>query len=232
MARLASLTDGLKVERPADPTGVIAKVRGRMPRDCSVRQSAFCDHIIAMRMQGVSYGKIAAWLVEQDPNEFIPPGTLFRNLKKGFGTMQVQLPLYEEKADKWGGSLHIDVEREVAGAILLQRGRLDRMLRMEGKIQKEKPGYRDTRLRGEMELLTEQLALLHEVQKDLTAVNDAKKQTEKALHGSNLVLTAEAETLMLSLVLQGKIGLSAERVIDGELIESDAGVPGTQLQQS
>jgi hypothetical protein len=64
-----------------DPHGMIARVRARLPKNCSVRLSKYCDHIIAMRMQGLPFHQIETWLTEQGEAQRIPATTIWRNLQ-------------------------------------------------------------------------------------------------------------------------------------------------------
>ena len=66
-----------------DSKGIMARAKARMPVDCAVRKSQYCDEILSLRLQGFSYRKIEEWLREKGRQFAIPAATLCRNLVRG-----------------------------------------------------------------------------------------------------------------------------------------------------
>lgn len=183
-----------------DPKGKIAKAKARMPAACSVRKSVLCDEIISLRLQGHSYRKIEEWLREQGPEHSIPAATLCRNLQRGLGAVQEFMPVFEETAEINGGDITLDASRTLTGQAMVQRIRIDYMIRQEAEKRKTRPGYSNPRIRQEMEthLQLVQAASLFEAQKN---------KDSGAIGAGNAMLTPEAEDVLSAMILNGTITL-------------------------
>ena len=144
-----------EIQKLPDPHGMIARIRSRMSKRCAVRVSTFCDIIISMRMQGIPYRQIEAWLIEQGDEHRISAATILRNLTKT--KLKVELSYAEELAEKWGERIDLDHARELAGQIIAQRQRVDKMQRLEIERQELNARYFDRRLKGERELLSKMI---------------------------------------------------------------------------
>lgn len=193
----------------ADPHGIIAKIRARMSRDCAVRRSPYCDHVIAKRLQGISYTKIRDWLWDQNPDLAIPVPTLARNLAKAVKLSEMDQSVAEQIAEMWGGSLEFDLERTIAGQALVQRQRIDDMVKAEKERKKVKSGYMNPRIRQEMETLSSLLAQLERI-KGARDKEEAGKEilTGKEVEESEIgkiTMDKDGEQALTELILQGRL---------------------------
>lgn len=188
-----------------DPHGLVAKAKVRMSPDCSVRQSKFCEEIIAQRLQGRSLYQIADWLKEQGTEHFIPPPTLHRNLRKALSKDNELLPLHEEIAEKVGGDIPFDPYRDMMGQALMQKLRIDYMVRNEIEKRKGRPGYANPRIRQEMETY---ILLVDAAAKFGESVGKGVGDQAK----NNLALSDEASTKLAEMILSGDIKLPTTQV--------------------
>lgn len=194
-----------------DPHGMIANVRRRLSKQCAVALSPFCDSIIAMRMQGVPLRDIEKWLIEQGQESRIPASTIFRNLKNV--KIDVKLPLAEEIAERWGGAIDIDMARELSGQVLIQRERIDKLVRRELDQQKTNLGYHDKRIHREQEMLVSLVAQLRQLVKDPDEALKERQRLDKERHEESMVLTPEALNVIRGLILSGQM-LPKSLVVD------------------
>lgn len=183
-----------------DPKGKMARAKAKMSSKCSVRLSPYCDDIISLRFQGKSYRAIEDFLREKGLEFVIPAATLWRNLMRGMGDETSFLPVYEEIAEEHGGEISVDAGRVMAGQALIQRLRIDYMVRMEGVRRKNRPGYTNPRIRQEMETY---LQLVEAAVKFDPAHNRGIDDIGKG----QVALTPEAEEAMSLLILSGGISL-------------------------
>ena len=65
-----------------DPHNTISRIRAKLSRKSRLRKSYYCDHIIALRLQGNSFSKISKWLMDQGEEFYISSVTLANNFKK------------------------------------------------------------------------------------------------------------------------------------------------------
>ena len=139
----------------ADPHGMIARIRRSLNPNCAVRLSPYCDVLISMRMQNIPYLQMEKFLIEQgkekNENYRISAPTLYRNFMKT--KLNIELPYAEELAERWGGRIDLDLVRELSGQILIQRQRVDKLVRREQQMQRKTPGYHDKRIRAEQDAL-------------------------------------------------------------------------------
>lgn len=192
------------MQRLPDPHGMIARVRSKFPPNCSIRLSKFCDHIIAMRLQGVPYQKIAEWLEEQGKEHRIPIATLWRNFKQT--KMRIELPYAEEIAERWGGTIDLDVGRELAGQVMLQRMRVDKLVKAEARKQETSPTYLDKRIRFEMEVMNDMMRNLHGMMKDPVDAANERAKADAIKGGTQpIAMSQDAEKLMEDMILSGDI---------------------------
>jgi len=193
-----------QIQKLPDPQGMIARVRGRMSKNCAVRLSIYCDIIISMRMQGIAYRQIEAWLIEQGDEYRISSATILRNLKKT--KLQVELPYAEEMAERWGERIDLDYARELAGQVVAQRQRVDKMQRHEIDYQTNKnPRYFDKRLKPERELLTTMIKTLAAMMKTpLEAAQEALGA--QALMGAiGFQMSEDAKGILKDLLISGEL---------------------------
>lgn len=192
-----------EIQKLPDPHGMIARVKGRMSKNCSVRISLYCDIIISMRMQGIPYRQIEAWLIDQGDEHRISASTLYRNLTKT--KLKVDLPYAEELAEKWGERIDLDHARELAGQIIAQRKRVDKLQRLEEELQKHNQRYFDRRLKPERELLMNMIKTMAAMMKSpLEAAQEAMEAG--ALMGAiGFSMTEDATTVLKDMLLSGEL---------------------------
>jgi hypothetical protein len=153
-----------------------------------------------MRLQGDSYGKIEAFLKQKGVEYHIPAATLCRNLVRAFGTEQDFMPVYEELAEERGGEIAFDARRSLVGQVLVQRTRIDYMVRQEASKRKTRPGYSNPRIRQEMETL---MQLVDSAAKyDGELAKDAANPTKTL--GS---VSDQAQEAIAEMILNGQIAL-------------------------
>lgn len=130
---------------------MISKIRAKLPRRSAVRQSRYCDHIIALRLQGNSFSKISKWLEVQGEEFYISPVSISENFKKA--KREIEIPYAEEVAERWGGDIDFDAAHELKRSILLQRRRIDRLIRAEDDKAKTAPDYFNPKIKYEIRCL-------------------------------------------------------------------------------
>lgn len=151
----------MKRVRLPDPKGRIAAVRNGMSPDCSVRKSPLCDAIIGLYLTGTSFSQIELWLIQQGEIYRIPAPTLWRNLSKGDKNNErdkFQTHI-ENEIESVGGMVNLSAVNEAQNNYLLQKKRVDFLVRAEQEKRKE-PGrenYHDKRLAVEQKILNELL---------------------------------------------------------------------------
>ncbi len=184
-----------------DPGGMIARARASLKPNCQVRKSPYCDQIIAMRMQAVSYRDIETFLGDQGTQYTIPSATIHRNFKSC--KLAVSLTKAEEMAEQWGGGIDLDLVREMMDQALIQKKRIDHLVRHEGKKQLKDPGYSDRRIGNEMLIF-----------QNLVKVVEPFLQTPDeglaSLHNGDVTieLNEDAEALIVSMLLNGDMSYS------------------------
>lgn len=203
-------------QRVPDPHGLIANVRARLNKKCAVRISPFCDYIIAMRMQGVPYKDVERWLVEQGQEYRISAATIWRNLKRT--KMHVRLTRIEEKLEAHGSVINLDIIREMSQNILVQKERIDQMVRTEAERRKQPnfENYIDKRIRQEMALMTDMVSKLHNMSRNTgeEALEEIKKALAEMDEPESNV-TADAAALIVDLILNDEISVGAEFLVPG-----------------
>lgn len=201
-------------QRLPDPHGMIAQVRARLNKKCAVRQSQFCDYIISMRMQGIPFRDIEAWLIEQGEIFRISAPTLWRNFKEA--KIKVNLTYAEEMIENLGGQINIDLVREMSQNILTQKQRLDKMVRAEDR-RRQIPGsenYIDKRIRQEMQAHTEMMAKLHTMlQKAPAEAADIAEQTINKMREQGVKLTPDASAVITDLILNDEIQIGPNELL-------------------
>lgn len=184
-----------------DPGGLIKRARDKLNPKCAVRLSPFCDEIIGMRMQGVPYRDIEAWLVSQGTQYRIASPTIFRNFKST--KIEVRLTHAEELLESMGGLVDLDLTREMSSAIFTQKQRVDNLVRREKKKQKSIEGYSDKRIRDEIKILQDMIYRLNSM------VNEAKKLDQEPNDFSekenDIHLTPDGEKLLAQMIIEGDI---------------------------
>ena len=192
-----------EIQKLPDPQGMIARVKGRMSRNCAVRKSRYCDIIISMRMQGIAYRQIEAWLIEQGEEYRISSATILRNLKKT--KLQVELPYAEEMAEKWGERIDLDYARELAGQIVAQRQRVDKMQRLEIESQTKNSRYFDRRLKPERELLTTMIKALAVMMKTPLEAAQEAMAAEALMGAIGFQMSEDATAMLKDLLISGEL---------------------------
>jgi len=197
----------LEIQKLPDPHRMIARIRGRMSKNCAVRKSPYCDVVISMRMQGIPYRQIEAWLIEQGDEHRISAATILRNLTKT--KLKVELSYAEELAEKWGERIDLDHARELAGQIIAQRKRVDKMQRLEEERQEDRAGYFDRRLKGERELLAKMIKDMAGMMKSpLEAAQEAMEAG--ALMGAlSFQMSEDAKNVLKDMLLSGELRYGA-----------------------
>lgn len=190
-------------QRLPDPVGMIERIIRRLNPECSVAKNDYRDYIISMRMQGISFKDISSWLKEQGEKYHIPPTTIHRNLSQI--RMEVQLPYAEEMAQKWGGLIDIDLIRETSRSVLIQRTRIDKMLRAEEERQKTSPTYVNRQIRQEMASLTDMIKLLN----SLTNVRAGMGEDVDPSIGE-ITLNEDAESVLIDMIVNGEIEVTLD----------------------
>jgi hypothetical protein len=195
------LTNG----RLPDPLREIARLKKQINPKCAVAKSKYVDIIISMRMQGVAHHKIEKWLNDQGPEHRIPASTIFRNTRN----MEIDLPLAEEMAQRWGGRIDVDLGRELAGQMLAQRNRIDSLQRAEAQAQKGNPRYLDRRIRVERELLMF-------IIKDMYAMlKNPLEAAMEALQADGLVaveMTDDGKKLLEQMLIDGDLKIGSREL--------------------
>jgi len=206
------MADGLP-----DPYGLIRRIKNKLSQDCAIRRSPFCEEIIAMRMQGINLSAIESWLIDQGPEHRIAASTISRLLKAT--NLEVKLPIAEEMAEKWGGRIDIDIQREIQGLILIQRDRISTLVRREQDEQETRPSYIDRRIRAEIEAQNEILTSLHTIRVD----EERLGRVDEPELGETLQLTAEQEKALVQ-VLVGPEKVNLHELLGADLGEDLTGI--------
>jgi len=195
-----------QIQRLPDPQGMIARIKGRIPKNCAVRVSPYCEVIISMRMQGINFRKIEEWLIDQGPEHRIAASTICRNIKQS--QIIVELSKVEEMAEQWGGRIDLDLLRELAGQIILQRKRVDILQTREEEKQQDSKYYMDKRIRHERALLVDMVKTLFSMMK--TPLEVAVEAFEAAaLFGPvQMDVNEDAMAVIRDLILSGELALA------------------------
>lgn len=192
-----------QVQKLPDPLGMISRIKSRIPKNCAVAKSQFCEIIISMRMQGLHYKQIEQWLAEQGSEHRISAPTIWRNLKKT--KLAVQLPYAEELVEQWGGRIDLDLARELQGQIVAQRRRVDQMQRMEDERQKLNPRYFDKRLRGERETLVSLVKQLHSMMKSPLEAAQEALAARGLLGRGEIRMSEDTAAVLTDMLLSGAL---------------------------
>jgi len=212
--------------RLPDPLGMIDRIKRRLNKKCAVRISPYCDYIISMKMQKVPDREIEEWLIQQGGKEArISAVTIWRNFKSV--KLDVKLTYAEEMLDKTGGFVNLNLIREQSQVILVQKERVDHLVRMERQRQEQSPGYTDKRLRFEMELFTMMMKelniMLQRVPEETAA---AAKDAMDRLEARGVHVTEDATQVLTDMILNNEITVSAD-----ELFAGAATAPTTTTRQ-
>lgn len=187
-----------------DPTGMIARIKSRLPPNCGTRKSPYCEVIISMRMQGIHYQKISEWLVEQGPQYKLDGSTICKHLKAT--GLTVELSRAEELAEKWGGRIDLDLARELQGQIILQRDRVDKLQRLEEERRQTNKSYFDRRLRQERELLVSMIKDLNNLMK--TPLEDVLEGKLAGTLPLEMTVGEDALSIIREMILSGELRLA------------------------
>lgn len=198
-----------QVQPLPDPAGMISRIKSRLPKNCAVKRSPYCEIIISMRMQGIDYRSIESWLIEQGEEHRISSPTIWRNLKNT--RMVVELPFAEELAEKWGGRIDLDLAREMAGQIVAQRKRVDNLQRKEEERQKTNQSYHDKRLRQERDSLTEMIKALHGMMKSPVEAAKEALEANSLITAMTVKLSQDAASVLKDMILNGELALGENR---------------------
>ena len=200
-----------------DPLGQIARIRAKLPKNCKIRQSPWVDHIIALRMQGVSYRQVEQFLIERGAKFRISAVVLCRSFNKVKG--MVNIPLAEAMAEAWGGGFDLDLARELAGQIVLQRERVDHLSKVEKEGQKANERFVVRQIAPERALLVKMIDSLHGMMKDPMEAADELRRLRDEAAGESVSMTPDAEDLMAEMIIRGELrlgGSDEEEEPDGE----------------
>lgn len=194
-----------QIQALPDPAGMISRIKSRLAKNCAVKNSPFCEVIISMRMQGVDYRTIEAWLIDQGQEHRISSVTIWRNLKST--KLKVELPYAEELAEKWGGRIDLDLAREMSGQIVAQRLRVDSLQRKEVEKQKNNPGYHDKRIVKERTALADLIKGLHAMMKSPMEAAAESVAASELMRSAHPTLTLDGEAVVRELILSGQLQL-------------------------
>lgn len=189
-----------------DPTGRIAKAVKAITRKSSVRQSPYCEWIIARRLAGDTYLELEAGLRQFGRQYRISASTIYRALKKA--GLDQHVPHGVLVAEGFGGDQEIDAPREVRLQIISQKQRVNDLVTQEAKKKLLDPNYSDPRVGQEMGLLN-----------DLFRTLKLLAATTKAPAGKNMAddepaLTEEEEIALADMIVDGKVTIPASRIIE------------------
>jgi len=202
-----------QLKQIADPHGMISRIRHKMPPNCAVRKSNYCDHIIAMRMQGIAFLKIEEFLISQGKNFRISAPTIWRCFEHANKAgVTVELPLAEEMKERWGGSIDLDLATELGNQVLIQRKRIDALVRQEMKAQETNPRHFNKLIRAEMETLNSLIGNLNKMMKTPIDAAEERAKADDIRKGVNPdidALTPDAEALMTDLILNGDLKVNS-----------------------
>lgn len=201
-------------QRLPDPHGLIGRIRARLNKKCAIRVSPFCDYIISMRMQGIPFRDIEAWLIEQGDQYRISAATIWRNFKQS--KIEVKLTYAEEMLEKMGGVINLDLVREMSQNIITQKQRVDRLVRGEENRRKQagSENYVDKRIRQEMQLMNDMIAKLHSMLEK--APGDAAAAAEEELRRmdqAGIGITEDAASLLTDMILNNEISVGAHDLL-------------------
>lgn len=195
-----------------DPQGMIARVKARLPKNCAVKMSPYCDYVIAQRMQGIPYESIEKWLKERGPEFRISAATIWRNFKAT--KIKINLPYAEELAEKWGGQIDLDLARELSRQVLVQRQRIDHMVQIEAEKRKSTPTFTNKLIRAEMETLN---SLIHSLASMMKSPGDAVSERAAAEArlkklGEGMEISEEAEKKLVDMILSGAVKVGGDEI--------------------
>lgn len=199
------------IARYPDPQGMISRVKARLPKNCSVKMSPYCDYIIAQRLQGVPYQAIEKWLKERGQDFRIPAATIWRNIRAT--KIRINLPYAEELAEQWGGQIDLDLARELSRQILVQRQRVDHMVQQEADKRKSMPTFTNKLIRAEMETLNSLIHSLAGMLKNPMAAAEERAKADALVRklGDGMDMTPEAEGVLTEMILSGGLKIASEQ---------------------
>lgn len=193
-----------------DPHGFIRRIKGKLNKRCAVRQSPFCDVIISMRMQGVPFRDIETFLVDQGEGYRISSPTICKNFKQT--RMEVKLTYAEEMLEKMGGIINLDLIREASQNIILQKERVDRLVRREEIIQtkgmndqKANPAYLDRRVKGELELLNNMIRQLHAMLEKTSSGENVDPEVLNKMEAQELHMTEDVAQVLADMIINDEL---------------------------
>lgn len=195
---------------------MIAAIRARMNPKCAVRESMYCDTIIAMRLQNVPYRDIEDWLMEKGDRHRIAASTICKNLTKIKMKPLVKTTYAEEMIERLGGVINVDPIREMQQNIFTQKQRVDHLVRREQEQRKLKnfENYSDKRIVRELTIYQKMLVDLHTVLNKLPEEALAAMMATKTLSEKPVQLSPAAEATLVDMLLSGEITMDPERVVN------------------
>lgn len=193
-----------------DPHNKIASIRSKLSRKSRVKKSFYCDHIIALRLQGNSFQKISKWLSDQGEEFYISAVTLAQTFKNV--QAEYSLPYAEELAERFGGEVDFDAAHELKRIALIQRHRVDKMTRAEEENQLTgKPYYFNTRIKFEIQTLADLIKQFHGLMKNPLEAAEERSQAEALLHSvdDSDNVNAELAAFIEKSILEGTLSNDA-----------------------
>lgn len=194
-----------------DPHGMISRIRSRLPVNCSIRKSPFCDHIIGMRLQGISYHQIEDFLIEQGKEFRIPSSTIWRNFEAT--KLKIEIPYGEELKERWGGQFDLDMAKELGNQILVQRQRINQMVRHEQDRKAANPGFYNKAIRAEMETMNSLVRNLREMMKSPEEAVRERVEADRlnAAASPDFEVQDDAAKFLTDLILKGEVSVSGDK---------------------
>jgi hypothetical protein len=162
-----------------DYAGKLAQVKRKLPYRSAIRKSDFCDHIISMWLQGYQFEKISKFLNEQGAEFYISAHTLSKTLRPIRDTFLT--PVGSKIINDLGGSVEVSVEDELKQLILIQKQRIDSLLRKENGLNASGEGKYYSQVRHEIETMLSITKQMREIEKAslLSEAKDQKKSPEQ-----------------------------------------------------
>lgn len=192
--------------RLADPAGKIAGIRAKLNPRCAVRKSRYCEILISQFLQGMPYQEMEAWTERQGPEHRISTTTIWRNFMKA--GLAASKTMVEEQVEANGGVIHLDLVREAKQNILMQKQRIDHLVRSETE-KRTRQGfehYHDKRIAQEIKLQQEMIAALAKMIADETHLHPEDAEETKARQ-SPLHLSEEAKPVLADMLINEEIKL-------------------------
>lgn len=180
-----------------DPTAVISDIRNKLKQGCAVLLSKWCNLIICKRLQGATFKEIEEMLCEKGLEFRISAPTIWRNMAQA-GVDKTDYR-WTEIVEAWGGEKDVNIQDELRSQIIMQKTRINALVKREADLRKADDKYMDRRVRGEMETYVLLLKSLFE-----TSIEDGAIAKGEKL-GKEMEIDAESEKIIEEMILKGAL---------------------------